>query len=161
MLGRREIFQSLTELEQLERLRSEDTLSPHDFPLYWVILDPKSKEDKVKITNLKNLQKIKILEFIKHNLFNKIYLRHTRHTFLSCVIRCANMKWFRQVVLEIQRGHHSGHRRTDGQGETTIPPFNFVEAGDMIKNILWFSFLLNRLIICYFTVCLMDNSSIT
>ena len=33
-------------LEQLERLRSEDTPPPHDYPYHWVILDPKSKEDK-------------------------------------------------------------------------------------------------------------------
>ena len=26
---------------------------PHDYPYHWVILDPKSKEDKVKVTNLK------------------------------------------------------------------------------------------------------------
>ena len=25
---------------------------PHDYPYHWVILDPKSKEDKVKVTNL-------------------------------------------------------------------------------------------------------------
>ena len=30
---------------------------PHGYPYYWVILDPKSKEDKVKVTNLKNLPK--------------------------------------------------------------------------------------------------------
>ena len=27
---------------------------PHAYPHYWVILDPKSKEDNVKVTNLKN-----------------------------------------------------------------------------------------------------------
>ena len=30
---------------------------PHDYPYHWVILDPKSKEDKVKVTNLKNSPK--------------------------------------------------------------------------------------------------------
>ena len=50
-------------LEQLERLRSEDTpLPPHDYPFHWVILDPKSKEDKVKVTNLKNSPKFQIFE---------------------------------------------------------------------------------------------------
>ena len=39
-------------------LRSEDTPPPpNDYPYHWVILDPKSKEDKVKVTNLKNLPK--------------------------------------------------------------------------------------------------------
>ena len=43
-------------LEQLESLRSEDTPPPpHDYPYYWVRFDPKSKEDKVKVTNVKNL----------------------------------------------------------------------------------------------------------
>ena len=39
---------------------------PHDYPYYWVILDPKSKEDKVKVTNLKNLPKFQILIQMLH-----------------------------------------------------------------------------------------------
>ena len=50
-----------------------------------------------------------------------------RHTFWSCLIRCANMKWIQRVSLKIQSRHDSVHRRTDGrtdgQGETSIPPF--------------------------------------
>ena len=96
---------------------------PHDYPHHWVILDPKSKEDKVKVTNLKNSPKFQIVEF-----WNGHY---TRHTFWSCLIRCANMKWIRWVFLKIQSGHDSVHRRTDGrtdrrtdgQGDTSIPPF--------------------------------------
>ena len=53
-------------LEQLERLRSEDIPPPHDYPYYWAILDPKSKEDKVKVTNLKNLQTFRILKHTLH-----------------------------------------------------------------------------------------------
>ena len=79
-----------------------------------------SKEDKVKITHLKKSPKYQIFE-----LWNGHY---TRHTFWSCLIRCANMKWIRWVLLKIQSGHDSVHRRTDGQGDTSIPPFNFVEA---------------------------------
>ena len=97
---------------------------PYDYPYYWVILDPKSKEDKVKVTNLKNSPK-----FLFFNFWNKHY---TLHTFSSCLIRCANMKWIRQVLLKIQSGHDSVYRRTDGQGETSIPPFNFVEAEGII-----------------------------
>ena len=41
-----------TKLEQLERLRSEDTPPPHGYPYNWVILNPKSTEDKVKVTNI-------------------------------------------------------------------------------------------------------------
>ena len=47
------------QMEQLERLRSEDTsMPPHVYLYYWLILDPKLKQDKVKITNLKNLPKL-------------------------------------------------------------------------------------------------------
>ena len=35
------------------------SLPPHDYPHYWVILDHKSKEDKVRVTNLKNLPILK------------------------------------------------------------------------------------------------------
>ena len=35
---------------------------PHDYPYYWVILDPKSIEDKVKVTNLKNLPNFSIMK---------------------------------------------------------------------------------------------------
>ena len=80
---------------------------PHDYLYYWVILNPKSREDKVKVTNFKNLLKFQIFKF-----WNK---RYTRHTFSSCLIRCANMKWIQWVLLKIQSGHNSVHRRTDGQ----------------------------------------------
>ena len=64
-----EYFESIFKLEQLECLRSEDIPPPpHDYPYYWVILDLKSKEDKVKVTNLKNFPKFKIFEFWKKNL---------------------------------------------------------------------------------------------
>ena len=37
-------------LEQLERLRSEDTPPPpHDYPHYWVMLDPKSKQGRMTL----------------------------------------------------------------------------------------------------------------
>ena len=39
---------------------------PHDYPYYWVILDPKSKEDKVKDTNLKNSPKFNFFKQTSH-----------------------------------------------------------------------------------------------
>ena len=109
-----------SQLEQLERLRSEDTprhlMITHTIdPHYWVILDPKSKEDKVKVANLKNVSKLQIFEF-----WNKL---HTRHTFWSCLIRYAYMKWIRQVLLKIQSGHDSVHRWTDGQADKVKPVY--------------------------------------
>ena len=41
---------------------------PHDYPYYWVILDPKSKEDKVKVTNFKEFAKISNFWFWKQTL---------------------------------------------------------------------------------------------
>ena len=93
---------------------------PHDYTYHWVILDPKSKDDKFKVTNFKNSPKFAF--------WNGHY---TRHTFWSCLIRCANMKWIWWVLLKIQSGHDSVNRRTDrqtdrrtdGQGDTSIPPY--------------------------------------
>ena len=93
-------------------------------PAFWGYprrLDPKSKEDKVKVTNLKNSPKFQIFEF-----WNGHY---TRHTFWSCLIRCANMKWIRWVLLKIQSWHDSVHRRTDGQGDTSIPLSTSLKRG--------------------------------
>ena len=36
---------------------------PHDYLYYWFISDPKWKQDKVKVTNLKNLPKFQIFKF--------------------------------------------------------------------------------------------------
>ena len=94
---------------------------PHDYPFNWVILDPKSKDDKVKVTNFKNSPKLQIFEF-----WNGHY---TRHTFGKSFIRCANIKWIQWVLLKIQSGHDSVHRRTDGQGDTSIPPYQLRWSG--------------------------------
>ena len=64
------------------------------------------------------------------------------HTIESyCLIRCANMKWIRWVLLKIQSRHDSVHRqtdgqtdgrtdgRTDGQGDTSIPPYQLRWSG--------------------------------
>ena len=107
---------------------------PHDYPYHWVILDPKSKEDKVKVTNFKKFPKFQIFEFRNGH--------YTRHIFWSCLIRCANMKWIRWVLLKIQSGHDSVHRRTDGwtdrrtdgQGDTSIPPFQLRWSGGYNKR---------------------------
>ena len=58
------------QLEQLEHPRCEDTPTASWLPIF--ILDPKSKQDEVKVTNLKNLPKFQILEFL-----SKLYKQHT------------------------------------------------------------------------------------
>ena len=59
------IYQSISKLEQLERLRSE---LPNDYPYHCVILDPKSKEDKVRVTNFKKFAKISNFWILKQAL---------------------------------------------------------------------------------------------
>ena len=103
---------------------------PHDCPYYWVILDLKSKEEKVKVRNLKDLPKLPIFEFC-----SKLYTRHT----CSCLIRCANIKWIRIIEdRERKRLCPQTDRRTDGQtdgqGETSIPPFQLRWSGGIMTS---------------------------
>ena len=106
------------QLEQLERLRSEDTSPPHDYPYYW----PVHIGSQIKT---RQSQSYKFEEFAKTSYFL---------IFWSCLIWCVNMKWIRRELLKIQSGHDSVHRRTDGRtdGQTRwnqYTPFNFVERG--------------------------------
>ena len=54
---------NMTELKQTRTTRMpafwEYPQPPHDYPYYWFISDPKSKQDKVKITNLPKIQFVK------------------------------------------------------------------------------------------------------
>ena len=63
-----------------------------------------------------------------------------KHTFWSCLI---NMKWMRRVLLKIQSGHDSVHRRTEGKTDKVkpvYPSFNFVEAeGITIIRLHWYA----------------------
>ena len=102
---------------------------PNDYPYHWVILDPKSKEDKVKVTNLKNSPKFQIFEF-----WNGHYMGHT---FWSCLIRCANMKWIWWVLLKIQSGHDSVHRwdrRTDGRTDRRTRWYQYTPLSTSLKR---------------------------
>ena len=66
------------------------------------------------------------------------------------------MKWIRCVLLKIQSGHDSVHRRTDGQTDKVIPvypPINFVEAGGIKMYLKVLSacllFSLSLIALCY------------
>ena len=81
------------------------------------------KTRQIRVKNFTKLPKIQNLEKKPQKQ------PYTRHTFLSCLIRCVNMKWIRQILWKLHSGHDSVHRRrTDGR-ESSIPPFNFVEGG--------------------------------
>ena len=117
----------MNKLEQLEHLRFEDI--PHR-PMITptidqFILDPKSKQDKVKVTNLKNLPKLQIFQFGKKTLY-------MRHTFWSGLIRCAiwnesdNCRRYKVGTILFTDGQKD--RRMD-KVYPQCNPFNFIERG--------------------------------
>ena len=82
----------LDKLEQLTCLHSEIPPPPHDYPYYW----PVHIGSQVKT---RQSQSYKFKEFAK--TFNFWILKKKTcswHTFWSCLIRCANMKWIRWVL---------------------------------------------------------------
>ena len=85
---------------------------PHDYPYHWVILDPKSKEDKVKVTNLKKSPKFQIW-----NGSDEYSWRYRADTILST--------------------DGQTDRQTDGQGDTSIPPYQLRWSGGYNELLLW------------------------
>ena len=125
---------------------------PHDYPCYWFILDPKTKQDKVKVTNLKNLPKLQIFQF-----WTKFYMQHT----WSFLIRCVNIKWIWWVLWKIQSGHHFVYRWTDRgtdgwrdrQSETSIPPFNFVGKNQLHIKINFTNWCIHKQWVEWWHIC--------
>ena len=112
---------------------------PHDYPYHRVILNPKSKEDKVKVTNLKNSPKFQIYEFWKKAL-------QATH-FLKLLDKMCKYEMDPMSIVEDTewtRFCPQTDRRTDGQGDTSIPPFQLRWSGGYnheihIINLLWLS----------------------
>ena len=84
-------------------------------------LYPKSNEDKVKVTNLKNLPKFQIL---KQTL-------HATHLLKLLDKMCNYEMDPTSIVEDAERTRFCPQmdRRTDGQGETSIPPFQLHWSG--------------------------------
>ena len=55
-------------IDNMDGIVNHTTIYINRWPYNWVILDPKSKEDKVKVTNLKNLPKFQFDLILKHTL---------------------------------------------------------------------------------------------
>ena len=97
---------AIIKLEQLERLRSEDTPAASWLPIPLNHIGSQVKR--------RQSQSYKFKKFAKVSNFG--------------------IRW---VLLKIQSGHDSVHRRTDGQTDKVIPvypPFNFVEAGGITSS---------------------------
>ena len=84
---------------------------PHDYPYYWVILDPMSNEGKVKLTNLKNLPKFQLF--------------HATHLLKLLDKICKYKMDPMSIVEDTERTRFCPQTdgRTDRQGETSIAPF--------------------------------------
>ena len=105
------ITETASKLEQLECLRSEDTPAASWLP---IPLSHTGSQVKTRLS-----QSYKFNEFAKILNF-EFWNRHYKwHTFSDCLIRCANMKWIRWVLLKIQ----SGHRRTEEQTDKVKPVY--------------------------------------
>ena len=94
----------------------------HIIESYWN-LDPMSKEDKVKVTNLLNSPKFQIF---KQTL-------HATHLLKLLDKMCKYEMDPMSIVEDTERTRFCPQtdRQTDGRtdkGETSIPPFHFVEA---------------------------------
>ena len=81
-------------------------------------MDPKSKEDKVKVTNFEKLPKL-----------------HATHLLKLLDNMCKYEMDPMSIIEDTERTRFGPQtdRRTDGQGDTSIPPINFVEAGGIMK----------------------------
>ena len=115
--------------------------------IHQFIVDPKSKQDKVKGTNLKNLLKLQIFlfqnqvktrqsqrykfkEFAKtSNFLISEQTLHTTHFLKLLDKMCKYAMDPASIVEDTERTrfYPQTDRQTDGQGETSISPFNFVE----------------------------------
>ena len=123
-------------LEQLECLHSDNTPTTPWLPILLIHIRSQVKT--------RQSQSYKFEKFAENSNFEILQKTFTWHFFWSCLKRCVNMKWIQLILWKIQSGHASVHRRmdrwkdrqTDGQHETSIPPFNFIEAGVIIISLL-------------------------
>ena len=114
---------------------------PHDYPYYWVILDPKSKEDKIKLTNLKNSPKFVFFLILKPTL-------HVTHILKFLDKMCTYEMDLTSIVEDTERTRFCPQtdrwtdrqmdRRTEGQGETSIPPFQHRWSRGITSRVFFF-----------------------
>ena len=97
-------------------------LPPHDHQYHGVILDPKSKEDKVKVTNLKNSAKFQWI--LTQTL-------HTTHLLKLLDKMCKYKTDPMSIVEDTERTRFCP--QTD-KVKPIYPPFNFVEVGGIIMR---------------------------
>ena len=105
---------------------------PHDYPYHWVILDPKSKEDKVKVTNLfyKKFAQISNFWILKRALpathLLKLVDKMCKYEMdpMSIVEDTERARFCPQTDRRTDgQTDRRTDTQTDGQGDTSTPPF--------------------------------------
>ena len=103
---------------------------PHDYPHHWVILDPKSKEDKVKVTNLKNSPKFQISKILKQAL-------HGTHLLKLLHKMCKYEMDPMSILEDTERTRFCPQTDRRTRWYQYTPTFIFVEAGGIINWNIW------------------------
>ena len=97
-----------SKLEQLERLRFEDTPTTLWLPILLSHIGSQVKRRQSQSYKFKEFAKIPNFYILKQTL-------HMTHLLKLLDKMCKYMKWIQQALLKIQSGHDSVHRQTDGQ----------------------------------------------
>ena len=74
-------------------------------------------------------QRCKFKEIAKNSNFRIFHETQCATHLLKLVDKMCKYEMDLASIVEEQSGHDSVYRRTNEQGETSIPPFNFVEEG--------------------------------
>ena len=102
---------------QVLTVKSEDPPTPHDYPYYWFIFDPKSKQDQVKVTRICQ----------NFNFFNLKRPLHVIHLLKLLDKMCKYEKDPASIVADTERTRLCP--QTDRQGETSILPSTSLSRG--------------------------------
>ena len=102
---------------------------PHDYPYHWVILDPKSKEDKVKVSNLKKYAKISIFLILKWAL-------HATHLLKLLDKMCKYEMDLMSIVEDTERTRFCPQmdRRTDGRTDRRTRWYQYTPLSTSLKR---------------------------
>ena len=129
MLVKRDpVIETNFKLEQLERLRSEDTprrlMITHTIESYWI---PSQKKTKSKLQIKKKIAKILNFWILQRAL-------HATHLLKLLGEICKYDMDPMSIVEDTERTRFCPQtdRRTDGQGDTSIPPFQLRWSGGYV-----------------------------
>ena len=123
-------FQRLTTRETRMPMFWEYPPLPHDYPYYWFISDPKSKQDKLKTTNLKKMPKIQMSIILQKSLYATYLLKWLDMIYKYEMDPVSIVEDTEQTPFLPQTDRWMDTDwRTEGQGEISKTPFQFHWSG--------------------------------